>query len=244
MNGVSHYYTCASVLVVIKRSNDYICTTTTGQVPRVEQNALWASTIMLHVGAPEETERAINRRILSKNLLLRVAVVAAWTCYNVISIRGHILRHRWMILVEDWPTQSVRRDKGHLVDVGTVILREQEYNSKLESSCTLIIERRNDSVNDKAVKVIRQWSEASLLVDIKHRDRGSSVANVPVTVNTAWSAIRIWCAIQHHILIADHAVLTVTGTFATLDPRSLCFCLLYTSPSPRDATLSRMPSSA
>ena len=24
----------------------------------------------------------------------------------------------------------------------------------------------------------------------------------------------------------------------------VCFCLLYTSPSPRDATLSRMPSSA
>ena len=27
-------------------------------------------------------------------------------------------------------------------------------------------------------------------------------------------------------------------------PHSICICLLYTSPSPRDATLSRMPSSA
>ena len=28
------------------------------------------------------------------------------------------------------------------------------------------------------------------------------------------------------------------------DARKLCFCLLYTSPSPRDGLLSRMPSSA
>ena len=28
------------------------------------------------------------------------------------------------------------------------------------------------------------------------------------------------------------------------DPEVFCICLLYTSPSPRDATLSRMPSSA
>ena len=30
----------------------------------------------------------------------------------------------------------------------------------------------------------------------------------------------------------------------TADPTSASICLLYTSPSPRDATLSRMPSSA
>ena len=30
----------------------------------------------------------------------------------------------------------------------------------------------------------------------------------------------------------------------SINPRGICSCLLYTSPSPRDATLSRMPSSA
>ena len=54
-------------------------------------------------------------------------------------------------------------------------------------------------------------------------------------------------------LAADHERLIATkktpsAGIPTLDPRkgrlSLQPCLLYTSPSPRDATLSRMPSSA
>ena len=35
-----------------------------------------------------------------------------------------------------------------------------------------------------------------------------------------------------------------TDPLATADFEHYCNCLLYTSPSPRDATLSRMPSSA
>ena len=40
--------------------------------------------------------------------------------------------------------------------------------------------------------------------------------------------------------------LALTGTHIGCDTSSCgaCTCLLYTSPSPRDATLSRMPSSA
>ena len=37
---------------------------------------------------------------------------------------------------------------------------------------------------------------------------------------------------------------TATGPTAGFDPVLISFCLLYTSASPRDATLSRMPSSA
>ena len=40
------------------------------------------------------------------------------------------------------------------------------------------------------------------------------------------------------VRLADHGVIELTGE------DRLKFCLLYTSPSPRDATLSRMPSSA
>ena len=38
----------------------------------------------------------------------------------------------------------------------------------------------------------------------------------------------------------------IKNLYARLGKKSpnLCYCLLYTSPSPRDATLSRMPSSA
>ena len=35
-----------------------------------------------------------------------------------------------------------------------------------------------------------------------------------------------------------------SGTLAACPSSPNCVCLLYTSPSPRDATLSRMPSSA
>ena len=41
------------------------------------------------------------------------------------------------------------------------------------------------------------------------------------------------------LLLTDKALQTGGYTFLTVVP-----CLLYTSPSPRDATLSRMPSSA
>ena len=48
----------------------------------------------------------------------------------------------------------------------------------------------------------------------------------------------------------DGAAILEGGTCAEPDTENACFytcddtCLLYTSPSPRDATLSRMPSSA
>ena len=48
--------------------------------------------------------------------------------------------------------------------------------------------------------------------------------------------------------VADCALLQITSDFDDLPfvqmGESKSFCLLYTSPSPRDATLSRMPSSA
>ena len=40
------------------------------------------------------------------------------------------------------------------------------------------------------------------------------------------------------------AVLATSSSIAKIDHAAFTFCLLYTSPSPRDATLSRMPSSA
>ena len=42
--------------------------------------------------------------------------------------------------------------------------------------------------------------------------------------------------------VYDDMILTATCFIA--DPAQIPVCLLYTSPSPRDATLSRMPSSA
>ena len=51
-----------------------------------------------------------------------------------------------------------------------------------------------------------------------------------------------WVASRHGDLLNDDELVFVSA-FGAL-PRPARACLLYTSPSPRDATLSRMPSSA
>ena len=62
--------------------------------------------------------------------------------------------------------------------------------------------------------------------------RGEKLANW-------WFIGHGWHAVQQH---DDSLRLTDNGLDGVLELR--CYCLLYTSPSPRDATLSRMPSSA
>ena len=44
--------------------------------------------------------------------------------------------------------------------------------------------------------------------------------------------------------IASRRMLEAVGAWQGIEARRLCPCLLYTSPSPRDGLLSRMPSSA
>ena len=57
----------------------------------------------------------------------------------------------------------------------------------------------------------------------------SPAVDVPVTVNTVWTG--------PDGFMTTNTAQPVTTTYTSI-------CLLYTSPSPRDATLSRMPSSA
>ena len=45
-------------------------------------------------------------------------------------------------------------------------------------------------------------------------------------------------------LTIKHSPIEGLGLFATQEIKANTFCLLYTSPSPRDRTRSRMPSSA
>ena len=45
-------------------------------------------------------------------------------------------------------------------------------------------------------------------------------------------------------IISDDAFKQLEKLFIPVDPEPNYFCLLYTSPSPRDRVLSRMPSSA
>ena len=47
-----------------------------------------------------------------------------------------------------------------------------------------------------------------------------------------------------HDAVVEHASLSCTHLFVKDTPDDLVDCLLYTSPSPRDLSTSRMPSSA
>ena len=51
-------------------------------------------------------------------------------------------------------------------------------------------------------------------------------------------------AIAKNLVNAGYSVTVWNRTAAKIKPLTDMGCLLYTSPSPRDATLSRMPSSA
>ena len=68
----------------------------------------------------------------------------------------------------------------------------------------------------------------------------------PIAVLTAWdslSAALAEAAGADVLLIGDSLAMVALGHATTL-PVSLEPCLLYTSPSPRDLSTSRMPSSA
>ena len=59
------------------------------------------------------------------------------------------------------------------------------------------------------------------------------------TLNLHWAVL-----IAPNLLLMIGPLMVITTTFEFISAQSPHSCLLYTSPSPRDATLSRMPSSA
>ena len=65
-----------------------------------------------------------------------------------------------------------------------------------------------------------------------------SAASGLISLGTIWAYIR-----NAKNLVADRLI-ALTGMMSALIFVLQMICLLYTSPSPRDATLSRMPSSA
>ena len=84
---------------------------------------------------------------------------------------------------------------------------------------------------------IDRENEENLLKNIMHLDLSPEL----LYMNQS-SGIMIWKYIPGNKLIFDQ---NTSNTFSLIElGRSLYSCLLYTSPSPRDATLSRMPSSA
>ena len=59
-----------------------------------------------------------------------------------------------------------------------------------------------------------------------------------------WASIATSSAAIYALVLSDHSDRQGTGLIQALNGATLVACLLYTSPSPRDGLLSRMPSSA
>ena len=98
------------------------------------------------------------------------------------------------------------------------------------------------------------WAEAEDNVYVTssdgraHRYNGSSWTEIGgvTAVNAVWGSGQTVFFVGKTGTVVDKngAATTVTSTDGTMYEGDLQGCLLYTSPSPRDATLSRMPSSA
>ena len=59
-----------------------------------------------------------------------------------------------------------------------------------------------------------------------------------------WTTLPPYSHISFGMAVVNNQLLLIGGELQHPTVGKICTCLLYTSPSPRDATLSRMPSSA
>ena len=77
-----------------------------------------------------------------------------------------------------------------------------------------------------------------VLAEEGHKKGMSVTGHIPLDVGTLFDAVELGMDMFSH----DRAIFSVL--FPEKTKLQASSCLLYTSPSPRDATLSRMPSSA
>ena len=68
------------------------------------------------------------------------------------------------------------------------------------------------------------------------------IMSVPLPRPVAWANVKVEA--REYVLVWIHSADGITGLGYTVGSRFDGGCLLYTSPSPRDGLLSRMPSSA
>ena len=73
---------------------------------------------------------------------------------------------------------------------------------------------------------------------------GSSTVSIGDTLTYTITVTNSGNIDQNNVVVTDNLITPSTNTCTTVAVGGTCTCLLYTSPSPRDGLLSRMPSSA
>ena len=125
-----------------------------------------------------------------------------------------------------------------------VVPRGQEDTKEMPAHLKVLADR---GMYDRARRALRPW--AVLIVRYLSGRRGAKQATVRGIGRVVFegSANPTYRALVQSLLL-DYLGLAKTGretrTLVEIFRESFPGCLLYTSPSPRDATLSRMPSSA
>ena len=134
------------------------------------------------------------------------------------------------------------------VDVAGQELGPEEYDLALESPEGVVAAalRSNDAVVTLDTDVTPELEAEGLARDVVREIQNARKAQdlvvtdrIVVSIDTATDTVRAAVA-AHEAYVAEQ----VLATAIALDASPSSACLLYTSPSPRDATLSRMPSSA
>ena len=142
----------------------------------------------------------------------------------------------------------------------TVVSRCQRFDLSRIKSTELfefikkIKDKENGKVSDEALKLIVKISEGSVRDALSLLDRGllSLDQNTELELNAAQKIFGYFDKSQLINLFElmlkgdEEKVINIYRKIYDqgVEPKVFINCLLYTSPSPRDATLSRMPSSA
>ena len=123
-----------------------------------------------------------------------------------------------------------------LVDAMVTLLRRVATRAKAELSIERVDETKAEGDNSAWRALLRPWDLDTFL----RVTRGDQTMVPEVSVACG---VGVVCGLKHEVSPSSSRRTTHTSKFGR-SPAATWTCLLYTSPSPRDATLSRMPSSA
>jgi hypothetical protein len=154
-----HYDAHSFVRFFSQRSDDHIRASSAWQVPRIDEDTFRIGTSVLYISTPQVAEGAVYHRVLPKYHFFRVTAVTVGPSYDIVSILCEVLRHYWDSFVENRPPLEIGRGESCPTDVIEIILGQQDNNGKLISSQPLIFEVRNNFLNDKGIKMVRQLSD-------------------------------------------------------------------------------------
>ena len=123
---------------------------------------------------------------------------------------------------------------------------EEEQAENEVARCKIIgltLETRPDTIDAAELRRLRRYGCTRVQLGLQHTD-DKVLAKINRGHTRAHAALALRRLKDACYKVDVHLMPNLPGSSAEIDRLMFESCLLYTSPSPRDATLSRMPSSA